>query len=93
MPDVVYAVHVANYEPPEVIALYSNRTAAREHVERSLEQMLQISPWTVERTYTAGDNTSSCHNCGHTLVRLNNQWTCTKQCRCTMAGCCPRRSS
>lgn len=93
MADCVYAVHTANYEPPEVVALYSNKAAARAHVNDRPGMGYEVSPLTVESTYTLGELASSCCKCGHSLERLSNQWVCSERCWCTMAGCCPRRSS
>lgn len=93
MTHVIYAVHVSNYEPPEVVALYSNQAAARAHVNDCPGMGYDVSPLSVESVYVLGDIYSGCHVCGHALVRLDNQWACTEYCRCTMAGCCPRRSS
>jgi hypothetical protein len=51
----VWAVVYGNYDPPEVLALYDNEAAAREHADAqgpSADDLAyEVIPWDVESEY------------------------------------------
>ena len=51
----VWAVVVGNYEPPEVVGLYTVEEAARTHAQENVGD-LRVVPWMVASRYT-GDET------------------------------------
>jgi hypothetical protein len=51
---IVYAVTVANYEPPEVVAIYDNEKAARAHADADDSDLgLTVTAWAVGSEFPA----------------------------------------
>lgn len=86
----VYAVCLGAQRPREVLALYTNERAAERHA--ALVELLTVVRWEVAAEYPHPDAVAHyCARCAHLLTRLDHEWRCDERCRCTMAGCIPRR--
>jgi hypothetical protein len=86
----VYAVCLGEQRPREVLALYTNERAATQHA--AMVELLSVVRWDVATEYPHPDSVAQyCVRCAHLLTRMDHEWRCDERCRCTMAGCMPRR--